>query len=63
MYGIIIIIIIIGRLISLVFLPVNRGQSQNQRPEKKGEVCPQKIFEKFNLKPLVLVHIWSEHLK
>ena len=29
----------------------------------EGEAPPQKIFEKSNLKPFILVHIWSNYLK
>ena len=44
-----------------------RAEPEKNRGEGSGEGArwapPQKIFEKSNLKPIILVHIWSNYLK
>ena len=47
--------------------PEPRAKPEKKRGEGSGEGArwapPQKIFEKSNLKPFILVHIWSNYLK
>ena len=47
--------------------PEPRAKPEQKRGEGSGEGArwapPQKIFEKSNLKPFILVHIWSNYLK
>ena len=47
--------------------PEPRAKPEKKRGEGSGEGArwapPQKMFEKSNLKPFILVHIWSNYLK
>ena len=47
--------------------PEPRGEAREKSGGGSGEGArwapPQKIFEKSNLKPFILVHIWSNYLK
>ena len=47
--------------------PEPRAKPEKKRGEGSGEGArwapPQKVFEKSNLKPFILVHIWSNYLK
>ena len=39
------------------------GEAREKTGEGSGKGAPQKIFEKSNLEPFILVHIWGKRLK